>query len=147
MRPVTDVWFPSSETITRPVSDRNNKSSDGGQIERAEWRKSLQRRIIQGIDACEGRGMTRDGIGAAMGYQSADTLSKWYNGHASPDAANLGKLGHATGLSLDWLVLERGPMFAPTGMDALRLQVIEAIASGAVPDRVVEDLVDPTPGV
>lgn len=145
---MTDIPFPTASTLSAPMAARNHSVSDQGNDEREEWRKSLQERIIRGLDACAAKGMTRDGIGADMGYQSAQPggiLSKWYTGRVTPDAQSIAKLARATGLSADWLLVERGPMFAPEIVDALRLELIEAIASRRVPDSVVRELVDPTP--
>lgn len=139
--------FPDMETITPHTAGRNKKMSASRKEEAEAYAKDLADRIAQGVEACLGRGMTREGISSAMNYPSISSLSKWCSGSVSPGPANLAKLAKATGLSLDWLIMERGPMFAPTKGDSRRLEVIEAIASRRVPDEVVKELVDPTPGL
>jgi transcriptional regulator with XRE-family HTH domain len=82
-------------------------------------------------------------IAQAMGYQDPSTLSRWANGGTMPTAENLASLGEATGLSVDWLVSGRGPMFASSVSDPLRLQAISRIVNGGVADDVLRALARP----
>lgn len=98
-------------------------------VDDKKYSEGLAERIEVGLDECKRRGLSRSQIAKRMGYADASVLSKWIS-EQTPEAKNLRKLALATGLSLDWLVAERGPMFPPGGTDAVRLQVIGKIADG-----------------
>lgn len=131
--PRAENHLPDTDTITGPSSVRNNFLSVDGQ----SYDEKLADRIKRGVEKCVCRGQTREGISEAMGYESTSSLSKWEKGHATPGAENLGKLSKATGLALNWLVTGRGPMFAQTEADAVRLEVIGRVVDGEIDEETV----------
>ena len=127
------MTLPRTAMITPLDSVRNNIVSENGNA----YKDELARRIAEGVDACVARGMSREDISREMGYRTKGSLSKWATGAQTPESENLGKLAMATGLSLDWLIAERGPMFAPAGEESVRLTVIGRVVNGDIPDQVV----------
>lgn len=125
-------------TITRAAIVCNKNLTDNGK----SYADSLAERIADGVEATVCRGVSRKEISQRMGYESDTSLSKWSNGDATPGPENLGKLAKATGLSLDWLIAERGPMFAPTGEEAVRLEIIGKIADSTLDDEAVRRMVE-----
>lgn len=103
------------------------------------FKSDLAARISEGLAACG----PRIDVAEAMGYKDPSTLSRWANGGTVPTAENLASLGACTGLSIDWLVTGRGPMFASSVSDPVRLQAISRIVNGDISDDVLSAIARP----
>lgn len=134
--------LPCTMMIPHKTAVRNKKVPVNGKT----YAKGLAGRVADGVEVCVCRGLTRAEISRRMGYKSDTSLSKWANGDATPGPENLAKLATATGLSLDWLLAERGPMFASDGAEGTRLQVIGEISKTGTIDpatlRAIQQMID-----
>ena len=85
----------------------------------------------------EARSLTRKQLAARIGSSSA--LRRWARGTATPRVETLLRLSHELEVTLDYLVLGRGPMRPETGTgDPQLLQLKEAIE--AIPWELRESL-------
>ena len=108
------------------------------------YKDKLARRIALGLDECD---KSRAEIAEALGYKHAGSLSKWATGETTPGPENLARLALATGLSLDWVLAERGTMFPPSDLDPLKLQVIGKIVDEKIDEATLRHFLDRAPSV
>ncbi len=71
-------------------------------------RLHLALRRVAGFD----RSGWKTGAGRRLGVEHPH-VSLWLNGRRTPNAANLAAIARASGVSLDWLVLDAGPVARP----------------------------------
>lgn len=64
------------------------------------------------VELRQGLGLSQEALAESLGV-SRQAVSKWERAESSPDTDNLIALANLYGISLDALLLDRGPLFPP----------------------------------
>lgn len=59
-------------------------------------------------------GMSQEKLADAVGCH-ASQISRWERGHLAPSIDHLAAIALATGISLDWLIIDAAPMIRQAG--------------------------------